>query len=210
MKKILSLLASVFLLFTAACGGGGEDGDNNEAKKQDTKKDVLTADMLLTSDDVKSLVTYEPAVTMNNTAFKTSVRYDSDPVGKSDPVIVELYAPNEYKSAADIKFEFSTKKEKRPKSKDVEDLGLEAYIAYPSLNMYRDGYMVVVTAGSGSGDEQDQLLKSAGTIAAKHLDEYIKANPNAADGESLSSEQPDKTTPPAKSPSSGADAAKNG
>lgn len=176
MKKLVSVFVVVMLLLSSACGGGDSQNKAKSTPKNE-KKDILTADMLMTTEDVKALVSYEPVALSEKSAQKTVIRYDSDPVGKGDPVIIELYAPNSYQSESDIRTIFTKKKEKRPKAKDINDFGIEAYIAYPSVNMYRDGYMVVITAGSGAGDEQEALLKSAGTIAAGHLDEYIQAHP---------------------------------
>ncbi len=173
MRRILYfVLAAVMSISLAACSGK-ENPENTAAV---TKGEPLTADKLITAEDVRELVLYEPTATAENTHSKSTVRYDSNPIGQ-DPVIAELYSANAQKSVAAVYEDFKARKDKRPKAVDVADFGIDAYIAYPSINLYRDGYMVVITAGSGADDAQAELLKKAAGIAAAHLDEYLKVNP---------------------------------
>lgn len=144
---------------------------------QKTERAQLLAENLITAEDVRGIVSYEPSVSVKNTGSKSTVRYDSEPIGQ-DPVIVELYSYSDLKNVSEIHDEFKQRKEKRPKAQDVTDLGIEAYIAYPSINLYRDGYMAVITAGSGGDETQNEILKKAAGIAAAHLDEYLKQYPS--------------------------------
>ncbi len=167
-NKIICLLAMSLVFSIVSCGK-----EKNEQKEQTTK---LFASMLLSEDEVRGLVSYEPVKAISETSSKSVVRYDSSPKGE-DPVIVELYSYNNQKSVAEIYEQFIQKKEKRSSSQDVAEYDIEAYISYPSMNIYHDGYMVVVTAGSGANEEQTTLLKNAGAIVATHLLEYLKENP---------------------------------
>lgn len=178
MKKILYFAAVLMVIIVSACSQDGKQPAEKTNKAE--KGAALTADFLMTLEDVKSLVSYEPVMNVENTRQKSTVRFDSNPIGQ-DPVILELYSYNGKKSIAAVYEDFKQKKEKRPKAEDIEDLGLEAYIAYPSVNLYRDGYMIVVTAGSGADNAQAELLKKAGAIAAGHLDEYLNKNPTDSD-----------------------------
>lgn len=165
-RNLVCLLAVVFLVSVTGC-------DKKETKVHETE---LTADMLLSEDEVKALVGYEPVKTVSDTVLKSMVRYDSEPQGEY-PVIVELYSYNKGKSVAEIYEQFTEKKERRPSSQEVNEYDAQAYIAYPSVNIYRDGYMAVVTAGSGANDEQGTLLKNAGAVVAGHLVEFLNENP---------------------------------
>jgi len=134
----------------------------------------------MTSDEAKGLVSYEPVMNIENSNQKSVLRIESEPKG-ADPIIIEVYSHNEKKSVAEIYEAFKQKKEKRTSAKDISEYDAEALLAYPSVNIYRDGYMVVVTAGSGGDEEQDALLKKAGAIATTHLVEFLKENPTDSD-----------------------------
>lgn len=124
--------------------------------------------MLLSPEKASEMVGYEITANVENTSLKSIVTYTSKPLGK-DPVIVELYACNETRSAEDVYAIFKEKREKRPNSQDIDDFGMECFIAYPSINFYCDGYMAVVTAGSGSDETQTELLKNIGGMVAENL-----------------------------------------
>lgn len=163
MKRIIYIIVAFGMLLTlVSCGKkNGMESENNVN---------LTAESIITAENVKEIVTYETSATTENTHSKSVVRYDSVPRGQ-DPVIVELYSDKE--NASKVYDEFKKRKEKRPKAQDVTDLGVEAYIAYPSVNLYRDGYRIVITAGSGADEAQSEILKKAAEIAVKNLNEYF-------------------------------------
>lgn len=168
MKKILCVFAVLMLIFSVGC--------SNEKDSSTSVKSGLTAQMLMTPEDVSGLVDYEMTANAEETYLKSSVTYTSNPLGK-DPVIVELYSYNGKNSVAAIHDMFKEKREKRPNSQDISDYDMDCFISYPSINLYCDGYMVVVTAGSGADEVQAELLKNFGAIAAEHLKEYLKKNP---------------------------------
>ena len=177
MKKYIYYFAVFAIVLISACTSG-EKGE--KAPEKINYESTLTAEQLFTVEEAKSLVSYEPVTSSENTRQKSILRFDSDPIGQ-DPIIVELYAFNGARSIASVYEEFKQKKEKRPKAEPVEDFGAEAYIAYPSINLYRDGYMIVVTAGSGADEAQKELLINAGRIAVGHLNEYLEKYPTNSD-----------------------------
>ena len=169
MKKLICLVAVLVLTFTTAC-----------KKEDNSKKTELSADMLMTIDQVKEIISYTPVMHLSKTDEKSTVRFDSDPKGE-DPVIIELYSHNDEKSVAMVHEEFLNRKQMRPSSQELDGYDAEVFIAFPSIYIYRDGYMAVITAGSGGGEEQTDLLKSAGKIATLNLLEFLKINPTNTD-----------------------------
>ena len=167
MRKAAYLLVIFSLIFASSCSGG-------KTKKENIS---LSAGELLSVEEASEITGYE-LIQSENT--KTRARFDSDPIGK-DPVILELYSYNGSNSVAKIYEMFKDKKDKRPSAEDISGMGAEAFIAYPSVTFYRDGYMVVVTAGSGADDVQAELLKKLAQKASEHLDEYLKNNPTDSD-----------------------------
>lgn len=164
MKKILYIFAAMILFFLFGCSNE-KNGGNNASE--------LTAQMLVTPEDVSGLLDYETNMSTENNYLKSSVTYTSDPLGK-DPVIAELYSYNEKNDIETIHDIFKEKREKRPGSQDISDYDMDCFISFPSINLYCDGYMVVVTAGSGADEAQTELLKKFGAVAAENLKEYLK------------------------------------
>ncbi len=165
MLKIIICLSAAALLLSSC--GKKEIADTNQS---------LDAKMLLDTEKAEELLQYTPVGSYEDSYTKSIARYDSEPIGK-DPIIVELYAHNDKKSAEDIYNDFKKRHEERTDAEDVTEYDAEAFLAYPSVNIYKDGYMVVVTAGSGADDAQKQLLLKAGAVAADNLCAYIKKNP---------------------------------
>ena len=169
MRNFICIAAAAVMLLSASCG-----------KKEEIKHAPLDAKALFTQDDAVKILGYEPAQTFEDGYVKSTVRYDSKPIGK-DPIIVELYSYDSKKSTGDIYDELKRKHSLRTDSEEISDFDAEAFIAYPSVNIYKDGYMAVVTAGSGADDAQKQLLTEVGGIVAQNLNDYILKHPTDGD-----------------------------
>ena len=61
-------------------------------------------------------------------------------------------------------------KSMRPDSFEIQlDYPAEAFIAYPTLHYYINGYHIEVTAGSGNDDLQKNLLQNIANITLEKL-----------------------------------------
>lgn len=171
MKKIFFLMLMFLILSVSACKSGD---------KEITYK-IPSADTFITAEDVESLALYTPVKTLENTRGKSVVKYYPEVLGESDPVIVEVYSHNEKISVAEIHEKFLDKKEARTSAYEIDGIKSEGFIAYPSANLYRDGYMLVITAGSGAEDSQGEMLKEFLKIADENLDKFLEENPTDSD-----------------------------
>lgn len=156
-KFIICITAAVMLL--SACG------------QEAYEKEEFNAKALLDEAEAAELLGYEAVQSYESGYTKTTVRYDSDPIGK-DPIIVELYSPKDKNE--DIYNKFETRHSLRDDSEDISDYDAEAFLAYPSVNIYKNGYMAIVTAGSGSDEEQKQLLHKVGSVVSENLNKCAK------------------------------------
>lgn len=159
-KNVICIMAAAVLL--SSC-----------AKEEPGGSEAFDAKTLFPETAAAEFLQYTPVQTYEDGYTKSVVRYDSEPIGK-DPIIVELYSPNDIKTADDIYSEFKSKHDLRADSEDITDYDAEAFLAYPSVNIYKDGYMAVVTAGSGSDEIQKQLLIEAGSVVAENLNLSVK------------------------------------
>ncbi len=167
MKKGLCFLIILILMSATGC------------KKEEKNKNVateFTAIELFTKEDATSLIGSEPDVSEENTRMKSSVLYTFQPVGQNDPIIIELFSPNQKRDAEKVNALYEDRREQRTSAQDIAGFGEKAFLAYPSLNIYKDGYMVVVTAGSGSDEAQKELLLRASSVVCERLDEFLKEN----------------------------------
>ena len=94
-------------------------------------------------------------------------------------MIVKVYQTNQLLSNEDIVNSFNESRDFRSDAFSIDGLGVEAYVAYPSLHYYIDGYYVEITAGSGSDNDQKILLMNIAKITLENLNKYkdeIKPN----------------------------------
>jgi len=143
---------------------------------------------VLTISDLQKIISYSPVLeTIRNEAYEKEILYRSDPIGREDVVKVRVKQYTDVNSKDKIKEMYNSDKAFRPSSEDVvlgEGCeGVEAYIAFPSVHMYYDGYYVTITAGSGSDNTQKQTLTTAANDAALNLKNLITNNPNPGDNQ---------------------------
>ncbi len=176
MKKITALLMClVMALGASSCGKEKEQRAGAPEQKQEKKVyKTVEPEKVLTLENVSAVVSYTPVLEKSKSGKASTALYRSEPVGKGDVVQVDVYQPSARVTEDEVKKLFNEEKEKRPKAEEVTDLGVEAFIAIPSIHMMKDGYYVKITAGSGAGDEQKALLKDAAQTALVNLNELLK------------------------------------
>lgn len=166
MKKlaIFAVAVAVIGIITGAISG---------FKRQ--RVDLIMPDEILTFEDAKAAVDgYEiKAGEIIKTGNKLKLQYTAEPLGSGDNIDVEVvFYSDEYPRSA-VKDLFEYDRENLLVYEEVSDLGEKAFVAFPSIHIYEKGFYIKITAGSGSGAEQCDLLKSLGKTAMSNLDKYI-------------------------------------
>lgn len=167
MKKIGTIIASVAIIAIVI-------GAISGFKRQ--RVDLIMPDEIITLDDAKNIVDgYElKSGEVIKTGNKLKLQYSADPLGSGDNIDIELvYYSDEYPRSSVEKL-FNYDKETLLVYEDVVDLGEKAFIAFPSIHIYEKGFYVKITAGSGNGTEQYDILKKLAEIAMTNLDKYIE------------------------------------
>ena len=93
-------------------------------------------------------------------------------LGVSDLVEVTVYSENDAISKSEIEEKFNFYKTKNKEYKSiipVEGVEADCFIAIPSVYILKDGYMVIISAGSGGEDAQINLLRGLTDIAIKNM-----------------------------------------
>ena len=106
---------------------------------------------------------------------KITAKYIPEPLGSGDSVFVELYEPSENLDEEAVEEKFEASREKRTDFIEVDDLGDDAYIAYPTIHVYDRGCIIEVTAGSGSDETQQQLLVNLAKVAVANFEQMMPA-----------------------------------
>ncbi len=155
MKKLL--LVFLMILLTAGC--------------TKSAKEIVASDFLSLEEAGKYLE-YLPVEEVNNTRLCKSVTYKNEKIGQGDTVKVDVYPFNGKYDKSEIKAQFEAEKKRnddlaRTVAVDIE--GVDAFIAIPSCHMYKNGYYIVITAGSGAGEHQVSLLKNYAETVSKNL-----------------------------------------
>ncbi|MBP3362085.1 MAG: hypothetical protein J6N52_14645 [Clostridia bacterium] len=148
-------------------------------KKEVVVPPVMPTD-IISEEDAKAAIggkyelklNYDAVVSINDNSYKAS--YLAEPLGSGDPVFVTVTSPSEELPESSVKELYESGYEGRTKKKKVEGLGNAAYIAFPSINIYQNGYLIVITAGSGDTQEQIDLLISLGKTAVENLDVFLQ------------------------------------
>ena len=157
MKKI-SIVIFTLLLFLSGCG-----------KNKTTYVSDVYPSELLTIENVAPYLEYKPEMTEERSRRMSVARYQSNPIGQGDPVIIKVYQKNGLQSAEQVKAYYDECKTMRTDSFDIELNADDAFIPYPTLHYYIDGYHIEITAGSGSDDLQKVLLTNLAAISIENF-----------------------------------------
>lgn len=159
MKKALILLISLILLLTS-CSVGKPKYISEVAPSQ-----------LLTVEDITPYLDYTPELSEELSRRGSVARYLSNPKGQGDPVIVKVYQKNGLLSQEKVEAYFDECKKMRSDAFDVAIEADKAFIAYPTLHYYINGYHIEITAGSGNDDLQKVLLTNLAKISIANFNE---------------------------------------
>lgn len=158
MKKLLFTAACLIcIIMLASC-------DNSlPFFAQPTPSPVprLNASEILTADTVIAYAGFEPVLdggAATEDGNKTSALYRTEPVGQADTVEITIMQYDESTSIEDVWNSYAEDKAARTTAEEITELGENAYIAFPSINIYDRGCYIKITAGSGSDDAQRNLL----------------------------------------------------
>ena len=174
-KRVLAMMVSLLTAILLVCGCFGQ----GDGEKQNKKEEIppLKASEVLTLEQAGAVIDNSYILTVKDAdqteGAKQTTLYVSQETGAGYPIEVVLYQPGTDMSAEDIKALYDDMRAKRPKGVDLADFGADAFIAYPSITFYKDGYMVRVTAGGGNDDAQNALLEKAGKTALENVNAYI-------------------------------------
>ena len=157
MKKIFSVMLCMVMLLSS-CG----------SKKEKNRETVYPSE-LISIEELSAYVGYTPVLTEEGNRQKRTATYVSEPLGKHYPVTISVHQKSGFQSEKEVKANFDEIIKARPDAYEIGDLGVKAYIVYPSLHYYVDGYHIQVTAGSGSNDLQKALLTNISKITLDKL-----------------------------------------
>ena len=160
MKKYIILL---FIIILTLSGCGDKPNDN---------KKVFSPVDILSKEDIKDFIDFEPITEESETEISKTVKYKNSTLGVSDIVEVTVYSENDAISESEIEEKFNFYKTKNVEYKSlipVEGVEADCFIAIPSAFILKDGYLVIISAGSGGEDAQINLLRGLSDIAIKNM-----------------------------------------
>ena len=156
MKKIIIFLCSLLILV-----GCSSD-----------KVTEITAALLLPQEQLAPYLEYTPSFSEKTTRRCSVAEYRADPLGSGDPVIIKIYQPNQLLSNDAVLNSFNESREFRNDAFSIDSLGVECYVAYPSIHYYANNCHVEITAGSGSDNDQKILLMNLAKISLDNFNKY--------------------------------------
>lgn len=156
MKKIICLLCFLFVL----CGCSSN------------KPTEITAAVLLPQEQLAPYLEYSPEFSEKTSRHYSIAEYRPNPPGSNDPVIIKVYQENQLYSKDRILEYYNECRELRTDAFKIDSLGVDCFVAYPSIHYYINGYHVEITAGSGSDNDQKILLMNLAKLSLENLNEY--------------------------------------
>ena len=174
MKKVLFVLASLACVIMMCSCGGGIGGLFTKATP--TPIPVVDPSALITADDVAAATGYMPVLDGGAVKYEGNTAtafYRSEPIGQ-DPVEIIVQQYNEQTPVENVWFDYDTDRAYRSTAEEIANLGETAFIAFPSINIYDRGCYIRITAGSGSDDNQRNLLMNLANIAVPRLEEVME------------------------------------
>lgn len=173
MKKIILFLCTMLLVVsTVACTPSTY---NAHTQTEPTPEPIITItpELAFPLDDAASIVNYTPVALKES---DSTVVYHSEPIGQGDTVKVTVTQYNEVITKDSIRTEYEKIKSMRPTAETLDGIGEDAYIAYPAVHVYMDGYHISVAAGSGSDDVQHELLVNVAKMVEKNLNNILNTD----------------------------------
>ena len=166
--------AAALSLALCSCGNGG----GLFAEPTPTPMPSADAGTIISLEDAKNAIENSYELQLDGGAVVTdgnvsTASYVASPIGAGDPIIVKVVNCTSTVSADDVWNDYENTRISRSSSKFVEGIGEDAYIAYPSIHVYDRGCEIVITAGSGSNEGQDKLLKKLAENAAAKIEEIM-------------------------------------
>lgn len=157
MKKIFSIMLCMVMLLSS-CGN-----------KKEKHRETVYPSELITIEELSAYVGYTPVMNEEGNRRERVATYVSEPLGKGDIVRISVRQKSQFQSEKEVKDNFENVIKLRSDAYEIGELGVKAYVVYPSLHYYIDGYHIEVTAGSGSNDLQKALLTNISKITLNNL-----------------------------------------
>ncbi len=177
MKKLIAFFMCVTMVIgTASCG---------KSDKKELESVVrISPDMMISAETASSIVGITMEATENgvvNEGKMQSITYMPDPIGSADPVVISIEQFSDSLTLAQVWNDYENDRIRRPDAFLLEGIGTDCYIAYPYINVYDRGCYIRICAGSGSGEEQKNMLINLASQAVTVVEQSIsEAAVNAA------------------------------
>ena len=159
MKKFICILFSMITLISACSSG-----------KQEYKTTIYPSE-ILTAEDLAPYIGYTPLMNEERSRRESTVTYVNENIGEGEPVEIKIFQKNQLQSEDKVREYFDECRQKRSDSFPIESLGVDSFIAYPSIHYYIEGYHVKITAGTGSDNLQKALLMNLARLSLQKFTE---------------------------------------
>ncbi len=175
MKKLLLAVSTLLMLLgLCSCGGGVF------STPTPTPVPEIDPTALITAEDVYTATNYAYAPVLDGNTYTrdgntATALYRSEPIGQGDPVIIEITQYTDTVSKETVWYEYENERAKRPSAQMVTELGEDAYLAFPSIHIFDRGCHIKITAGSGSNEEQQNMLVNLAVTAVERFEALMPA-----------------------------------
>ena len=170
MKKLCAVLACLALSVSmSACGKNSKVPDVSELEK-------IAPDQLVTVEAVSAITGVDMKIDENGVTTDgnaSSVTYVASSAYSGDPVTIRIEQFSESLTTTQVWNDYENSRIYRGDMEFIDGIGEDCYIAYPYINVYDRGCYIRISAGSGDGSEQREVLETLASIAAGEVERVI-------------------------------------
>jgi len=164
VKKLTLIIVSIILILNiTACTPGTTPSIADPTPEPIVQ---ISAKEVFTPENAQSFAGY---TVVTDNISDSEVLYRSEPIGQGDTIAVTVEQYNADIAKDKIRSDYDLAKSMRPSAETLPGIGEDAYIAFPAVHIYADGYHISIAAGSGSDEKQRELLVNIANIVQENL-----------------------------------------
>lgn len=170
MKKIFAVSVCAAIMLAGTSCGKSTEKKALESVERISPDTLITEEFVSEETGVKMSAAEEGIISEGKTK---SVTYMPETLGSAEPVTVSIEQFSDSLTVQQVCDDYADDRDRRTDLQIIPGIGSECYIAYPYIGIYDRGCYIKISAGSGDGEEQTNLLINLASQAVTVIEQTI-------------------------------------